>query len=73
MEKSIRDSISSLGDNVLYVSKWPWGLNTNIEWWDIIKWPAVSKTDYQAVLNKSTKAQYASLTVIQPEQKEPGK
>lgn len=67
MEKSIRDSISSLGDNVLYVTKWPWGLNTNIQWWDIIKWPAVSKSDYQAVLNKSTKAKYACLTVIQPE------
>ncbi len=67
MEKSIRDSISSLGDNVLYVTKWPWGLNTNLQWWDIIKWPAVSKSDYQAVLNKSTKAKYACLTVIQPE------
>ena len=24
MEKSIRDSISSLGDNVIYVQKFPW-------------------------------------------------
>ncbi len=67
MEKSIRDSISSLGENVLYVTKWPWGLNTNLQWWDIIKWPAVSKSDYQAVLNRSTKAKYASLTVMQQE------
>ncbi len=57
MEKSIRDSISSLGDNTLYVSKWPWGLNTNLQWWDIIKWPAISKTDYQAILNKINKGQ----------------
>ncbi|HKK42956.1 MAG TPA: ABC transporter permease [Bacteroidales bacterium] len=67
MEKAIRDNISSLGDNVLYVTKWPWGINTNLQWWDIIKWPAVSKSDYQAVLNKSTKAKYACLTVVQPE------
>jgi putative ABC transport system permease protein len=68
MEKSIHDSISSLGDNVIYVSKWPWGLNTNLNWWDIIKYPAVSTQDYQAVLNRSTKAGAACFTVTQPEQ-----
>jgi putative ABC transport system permease protein len=68
MEKAIHDSISSLGDNVLYVHKWPWGFNTNLNWWDIRKWPAVSKDDYQAVLNKSTKTQVACFTVMQAKQ-----
>jgi putative ABC transport system permease protein len=68
MEKSIHDSISSLGDNVLYVNKWPWGLNTHLNWWDIIKYPVVSTSDYQAVINKSTKASSACFTVTQPEQ-----
>src|SRR5674476_1449075 len=63
MEKSIHDSISSLGDNVIYVNKWPWGLNTHLQWWDIIKWPVVSKIDYQAVLTKSTKSASACLTI----------
>jgi len=57
MEKSIRDSIASMGDNVLYVHKWPWGLNMNINWWDIARWPSVSKEDYSAMLTKSTKAE----------------
>jgi putative ABC transport system permease protein len=68
MEKSIRDSISSLGDNVLYVSKWPWGLNLNAQWWDIVKWPVVSLSDYDAVLNRSTKTQYACFYADQPAQ-----
>jgi putative ABC transport system permease protein len=68
MENAIHDSISSLGDNVLYASKWPWGLNPNLNWWDIIKYPSISKDDYQAVLNKSTKAASACFTVTQPEQ-----
>jgi putative ABC transport system permease protein len=51
MEKSIHDTISSMGDNVLYVNKWPWGLDFNLKWWDIMKWPAVSKDDYQAIRN----------------------
>jgi putative ABC transport system permease protein len=68
MEKSIHDSISSMGENVLYVHKFPWGLNTKLPWWDIIKRPVVSKTDYQAVLNRSTKTASACFTVSQSEQ-----
>jgi len=29
MEKAIHDSIASLGEDVIYVHKWPWGLNMN--------------------------------------------
>jgi putative ABC transport system permease protein len=68
MQKAIHDSISSLGDNVIYASKWPWGLNPNINWWDIIKYPAVSKEDYQAIQSRSTKASNSCFTVTQPEQ-----
>jgi putative ABC transport system permease protein len=65
MEKSIKDTISTLGDNVIHVSKWPWGFAPNLAWWDIMKWPAVSTDDYQAVLNKSTKTASTCLRVIQ--------
>ncbi len=67
MQKSIKDSISSLGDNVIHVSKWPWGIEPNLNWWDIIKWPAVSKEDYQAILSKSTKTSATSLRIEQPQ------
>jgi putative ABC transport system permease protein len=68
MEKSIHDSISSLGENVIYVHKFPWGLNFNQPWWDLIKRPVVSNNDYQAVLARSTKAAAACMTVRQNEQ-----
>ena len=68
MEKSIRDSISTLGDNVIYVQKFPWSFDPNLAWWDIIKWPAISNDDYQAILNKSTKSESACFLVIQPKQ-----
>jgi putative ABC transport system permease protein len=68
MEKAIRDSISSLGDNVIYVHKWPWGLNKDLNWWDLVKWPSVSKDDYQAVLTRSAKTESACYTVMQPKQ-----
>jgi len=56
MEKSIRDSISSLGDDVIYVQKWPWSFDRNLAWWDIMKWPAMSLDDFDAIQNRSTKA-----------------
>jgi putative ABC transport system permease protein len=68
MQKSIHDSISTLGDNVLYVQKFPWTFDRNWAWWDIIKWPVISKDDYQSVLNKSAKSNSACLSIEQPEQ-----
>jgi putative ABC transport system permease protein len=68
MEKSINDTISTLGDNVIYVHKFPWGLNTNVDWFDIIKRPPTSKQDYMAVLNRSAKAGAVCFTVTQPKQ-----
>ena len=64
MEKSIRESVSSLGNNVIYVQKFPWTFNNDLPWWDIIKWPPVSDTDYQAILKKSTKAESARFSGI---------
>jgi len=68
MEKSIRDSISELGDNVVYVEKFPWSFDPNLAWWDIIRWPAVSKNDYQAILNRSSSTASACFNVYQSKQ-----
>lgn len=65
MEKSIRDSISSLGDNVLYVHKFPWGFEPNLAWWDLIKRPQISERDYEAVLRRSSRAEAVSLQTSQ--------
>jgi putative ABC transport system permease protein len=67
MEKSIRDSVSTLGDNVLYVQKFPWSFDPNLAWWDIIKWPPISERDYQAILKKSTKSETACFLAAQSE------
>jgi putative ABC transport system permease protein len=67
MEKAIRDSIATLGDNVIYVQKWPWSFDPNLAWWDIIKWPSISIKDYEAVLDKSTKTETACFYVYQPQ------
>jgi putative ABC transport system permease protein len=67
MEKSIRDSISTLGDNVIYVQKFPWSFDPHLAWWDIIKWPSVSDRDFEAILRKSTKTESSCFLAYQPE------
>lgn len=61
MEKSIRDSIAQMGDNVIYVQKFPWTFSANIEWWDIMRWPNPSESDYQAITRKSERAEAVCL------------
>jgi putative ABC transport system permease protein len=67
MEKSIKDSISTLGDNVIYVQKRPWSFDRNLAWWDIMRWPPISKNDYQAILNRSTKTAFVCFSALQSE------
>jgi putative ABC transport system permease protein len=68
MEKSIHESISSLGTNVVYVSKFPWSFDRNLNWWDIIRWPAVSMDDFQTIVNKSTRTESTCFLASQPKQ-----
>ena len=66
MEKSIRDSINSMGDNVVYVQKFPWSFDPNLEWWNIIRWPSLTLDDYKVVLEKSSKAAAVSFLAAKP-------
>lgn len=67
MEDGIRKNIESLGDNTIYVEKWPWTPDPNIKWWDIMKWPPPSVDDYEAVLRRSKSAGAVSFTVFSGE------
>ncbi len=64
MEGSIRDSIESMGDDVIYIQKMPWSFDPNIAWWDIIAWPAVDLDDHEAITRNSTKSAAASFSVV---------
>lgn len=65
MEKSIRESISTLGDNVIYIQKMPWSFDPNLAWWDIIRWPPPSEDEYKAIVRKSARSDASCLVVYQ--------
>lgn len=64
MESGIRTSIASLGDNTIYVEKMPWTPTPDIKWWDMIKWPAPSLDDYEAILRRANSVETACFTVF---------
>ena len=57
MESSIKESIESLGDNTIYVEKWPWTPDPDIKWWDMMRWPPPGTDDYEALLKRSNSSE----------------
>lgn len=39
LERSIRDNVSSLGNNTVYVQKWPWTFGADYPWWKYVNRP----------------------------------
>ncbi|MBL4587600.1 MAG: ABC transporter permease [Flavobacteriales bacterium] len=56
MEKNIRDNVQSLGDNTVYVQKWPWATGSNYQWWKYWQRPHPSLKDYKEVKRRSKAA-----------------
>ena len=63
MEKSVRDSITSLGENTIYIQKWPWSFDPNIKWWEIMKRPVPTIEEYEKLKNRSVKAEAMAFVV----------
>ena len=63
METGIRENIASLGEDVIYVDKFPWSFDPNLAWWDIIKWPSPSIQEYEEIIKLSQKASHASFVI----------
>jgi putative ABC transport system permease protein len=53
LEKEIRNSVSELGDDVIYVQKWPWEFSQDYAWWKYLKRPVPSMDEYQAIKERA--------------------
>ncbi len=53
LEHNIKTSIGSLGDNVIYIQKWPWKFGGEYNWWDYIKRPLPTMEEAEEVREKS--------------------
>lgn len=58
LEKAIRDNINSLGDNVLFIQKWPWMMGGgDYPWWRYWQRPEASMLDMRELNKRSNSAE----------------
>lgn len=55
LEKSVSGSLAKLGDDVVYVDKWPWRDASN-DWWELMKRPFPDYDDYEALKERMPSA-----------------
>lgn len=51
LETNVKSSVQKLGDNIVYVQKFPWQTEGEFKWWEIIKRPNVDFEDFEVVQN----------------------
>lgn len=55
LEKSVSGSLAKLGDDVVYIDKWPWRDARN-DWWELMKRPFPDHDDYEALKERMPSA-----------------
>lgn len=60
LEKNLRDSITSLGNNVVFVQKWPWEFGSEYAWWKYLNRPQPSVDELNDINKRCVSAQAAA-------------
>ncbi|MBX2873701.1 MAG: ABC transporter permease [Saprospiraceae bacterium] len=63
LEDNIRGSLDKLGNDIVYVKKWPWR-DISDSWWDYIKRPNPDYSDYQLIGERSNTVQLTSFHAV---------
>lgn len=53
MENTIRKNIESLGNNVLFIQKWPWSFSNDFPWWKYLNRPETKYSDLTELVKRS--------------------
>ncbi|MFN3530837.1 MAG: ABC transporter permease [Bacteroidia bacterium] len=61
-EMRIRKSLSALGDDVVYIEKWPWQFNADYAWWKYVNRPVASYREYELLKDRTQLASAVSMT-----------
>ena len=63
LETNVRGELSDLGDDVVYVQKWPWGGGGDSPWWKFMNRPNPTYKDYQKLTKSFNKAEAIAMAV----------
>lgn len=61
-EMRIKSSLSSLGDDLVYIQKWPWQFDQDYAWWRYAARPDVSYREYEQLQRQMQQASTVSMT-----------
>ncbi len=53
LENNIRSSIQSLGNNVVYIQKWPWSFGSDYPWWKYMNRPLPQYEELEDLMKRS--------------------
>ena len=62
MEKNVRTSISEIGDDIIYIQKFPWEIDFSAPWWEYMKRPDPKVSEYRELSRRSLLADKVCLT-----------
>ncbi|MGC9341862.1 MAG: ABC transporter permease [Bacteroidales bacterium] len=65
LEANIRESISSLGSDIIYVQKWPWTEEDgqDYQWWQYVNRPVPNIQEYEELRDRLTRAEEVAFVV----------
>ncbi len=60
LEQNLRKSVQSLGNDVVFIEKWPWTFGENYPWWKYMNRPDADYNELDEILRKCNGAQSAA-------------
>ncbi len=54
LERNVRDSMSFIGDKVIYVQKWPWAFGSSYPWWKYFQRPEPTIREFRQIEDRLT-------------------
>lgn len=66
LQDNLQTSVSSLGDNVIYIQKWPWTFSSDYPWWKYMNRPLPGYTELEEVRRRTTLAKAISFMADLP-------
>jgi putative ABC transport system permease protein len=63
LENSIRENISKLGSNTVYVQKWPWSMGGEYPWWKYLNRPIPKLSESAEIMKRSSLAKVSTFVV----------
>ena len=63
LEQNLRKSVQSLGDDVVFVQKWPWTFGPDYPWWKYMNRPVPDYPELSQILEMCDGAQSAAFLV----------